>query len=61
MKRAFVVMANDFPDCVFAQKQPAQDYVTYRREEENAKRGQGFRYIHWGYYEVPFEDGTPLA
>lgn len=46
--KVYVIMANDFPHCVFAEEPQATAYVARKRTEENDKAAFRFRpRIYW--------------
>jgi hypothetical protein len=55
MKKVWVIMGNDFPECAFDSEAKADAYVAEKKEEERLKaekkeRGYGMR-IYWRHYE----------
>lgn len=47
----YVVMGNDFPECVFAHKAHADAFVA--RRDDEGKVGKGHRRIYWRVYTFP--------
>lgn len=45
--KVYVVMGNDFPDCVFSTEAAAEAYC----ESKKAERREGYRRIYWRVYE----------
>lgn len=54
--KVFVVMSNDFPDSVFADKENADAYVAcMEAAEKKRKLGSPGARIYWRYYEFKLE------
>lgn len=54
--QVYVVMGNDFPECVFATKQAAEAFCKKKRLEQKAQNGP---HIYWRVYEFKLLEGTP--
>ena len=54
MRKVFVVMSNDFPDCVISTEEGAEDYVATRIAVERALKPRGPR-IYWRWYEFTLD------
>ena len=53
----YVVMGNDFPQCVFTDPQKADDYCALKNAEDRKRREkERGRIIYWRAYEVQWED-----
>ena len=59
----FVVMGNDYPDCVFLDQEKASAYIKQKQAEdiEEAKRqgkwvGPGFYRVYWRYYQFTTQE-----
>lgn len=50
--KVYVVMGNDRPECVLAEKEAADEYVAYKKSLEPGRQKYGRQLsIHWRYYE----------
>lgn len=45
--KVFVVMGNDFPDCVFDDSDKADEYIKTKKDDDQKE----FRRIYWRSYE----------
>lgn len=48
--KVYVVMSNDYPDCVFKQEDKAETYVDERNKATENQLGHSARRIYWRVY-----------
>lgn len=48
--KVWVIMGNDFPDCVFAAEEAAAAYIKAKEADEAKQREKGFGRIYWRSY-----------
>lgn len=53
--KVFVVMSNDFPDSVFADKENAEAFVACMKVVEKKRVPRSGPRIYWRYYEFELE------
>lgn len=50
--KVYVVMVNDYPDCVLHEKDAADEYVAYRKDlEKQRQKKQPATPVYWRHYE----------
>lgn len=53
--KVYVVMANDYPDCVLSDEVAAARYVAKRKLEDNPSGSGIYRRVYWRFYEFPLD------
>jgi hypothetical protein len=55
MSKVWVIMENDFPSCVFDDKEKANRFIKQKKDEQAAKLNKNFAVmgprVHWNSYE----------
>lgn len=58
MALVYVIMGNDYPDCVLADKDAADEYVAYKKDMEKINQRKGRKTpIYWRHYEFKLIHG----
>ncbi len=53
--KVYVVMSNDYPNCVFSDEVAAGLYVAKRKLEDNPSGSGVYRRVYWRFYEYDLD------